>query len=215
MDAVPDLDRGLNLLETPVNRTTALHQIGLAHLRERGGSGFWIDARENASPFQLRREGHPVPDILLCRAFTAFQHYEIVRTLPRHLPDDLELVIAPCLPSLYCDTDVPDWEGEWHLESALAVLDEIARIWDVPVLVSSTTNSPMIDQVRDAATKTITYERTGLGYRFEADDFETTVYWQDGYWQTTIQYWVELFGAVDESDPAVAIDEAGLMPGTV
>jgi hypothetical protein len=38
-----------------------------------------------------------------------------------------------------------------------------------------------------------------MGYRFEGDDVETTVYWQDGAWQTTIPYWVELVGAVDET----------------
>jgi len=34
-------------------------------------------------------------------------------------------------------------------------------------------------------------------------DFETTVYWQDGYWQTTVPYWVELLGAVEDKSAEV------------
>lgn len=73
----------------------------------------------------------------------------------------------------------------------------------------------MIGQVRDVATQTITFEKTDLGYRFEADDFETMVYWGDGYFQTTISYWVELLGAVDDPEPAATAVDQGLIAGTV
>lgn len=33
-----------------------------------------------------------------------------------------------------------------------------------------------------------------MGYRYEGEDFEMTVYWQDGYWQTNIPYWGAVTG---------------------
>jgi hypothetical protein len=45
-------------------------------------------------------------------------------------------------------------------------------------------------------------EATDLGYRVVGEEFETTVYWDETGWQTTIPYWVELFGMVEEGVPA-------------
>lgn len=214
MDAVPELDAGLNLMETPEHRTTALHQIALSHLRDGEGPGVWIDARGNAATYLLEQEDRPTPDFWIARAFTAYQHYELVRTLPGNLPRNADLIILPCLASLYEDEDVPDWEGKRFLESALAILTEISKLTDIPVLTSCVEESSLLDQVRSAAAQTITFEKTDLGYRFEADDFETMVYWGDGYFQTTIPYWVELLGSVEDATPAETIVDEGLLPGT-
>lgn len=135
-DAVPNLDNGLNLLETPARRSTALHQIALSHLRERDGWAVWIDARGNAATYLLEDEYHRTPDLRISRAFTAYQHYELVRLLPGNVPRNTGLVVLPFLTSLYRDEDVPDWEGTKYFESALAILVETADTFDVPVLVS-------------------------------------------------------------------------------
>jgi hypothetical protein len=39
------------------------------------------------------------------------------------------------------------------------------------------------------------------------DDFQTQVYWGSHYWQTTISYWVDLFGAVDDVSHQSATDQ--------
>ena len=215
MDAVPDLDVGINLLETPAHRTTALHQIALSHLREADGPAVWIDARGNSATYLLENEFRPRPKLQIARAFTAYQHYELVRTLPGDLPRNASLIVLPCLPSLYDDEDVPDWEGERYLESALCILTELSKLTDIPILASCVEGGALLDLPRRAASQTITFEKTDLGYRFEADDFETTVYWGDGYFQTTITYWVELLGAVDDATPAQTIVDEGLIAGTV
>lgn len=167
MEAVPGLDVGVNLLETSAHRTTALHQIALSHLDETGGLGIWFDARGNASTYLLAREFHAKPNLEIARAFTAYQHYELIRTLPGDIPRNTELVVCPCVTSLYRDDDVPDWEGEKYLESALAILDETATVTGLPILVSCVTDTDLIGVVREVATQTITVEKTGLGYRFE------------------------------------------------
>jgi len=67
--------------------------------------------------------------------------------------------------------------------------------------------------VADRADCEIRCERTDLGYRFEGPGVETTVYVGDGYWQTTIPYWVDLLGAVeDERAVALAADERDVPP---
>jgi hypothetical protein len=213
-EEVPDLEPGINLVETSRVRTTSLHQVALGHL-DPDGTAVWFDARGNAATYLLDQEFRRTPNLEIARAFTAYQHYELVRTLPGDLPRNLDLIVLPCVASLYCDEDVPDAEGVHYLESALAILDAVADVTDVPVLVSCLEDSPLVGKVRDAATKTITYEATAHGVRFVADDFETTVYWGDGFFQTTIPYWIELLGAVEEADPAVAVDESGVLPSIV
>ena len=53
-------------------------------------------------------------------------------------------------------------------------------------------------------------ELTEHGYHFESDTFETLVYVQDGYWQTTILYWIQLLGMADE--PTQALDPVASEP---
>jgi hypothetical protein len=43
-------------------------------------------------------------------------------------------------------------------------------------------------------------ESTSQGLHYAAEDFETTVYVADGYWQTTIPYWVDLFGVARKAE---------------
>lgn len=213
-ETVPELDTGINLLETPKHRTVALHQLSLSHLRS-GGSAVWFDTRGNADTRLLFEEQRPTPDIQVARAFTAYQHFKLIRTLPGNLPRDLDLVVLPCVTSLYCDNDVPDWRADRCVEAALTILSEVAELVDVPVLVSCLADSPYYDNVSREAARTISYERTGLGLRYETEGFETTVYWRDGFWQTTIPYWVDLLGAVGEARAEVALDEVGMVPGEV
>ena len=59
--------------------------------------------------------------------------------------------------------------------------------------------------ILELAVDEIEVERTSLGYRFATEDFDTMGYWQRGWWQTTIPYWVELFGVAPEDDDVLEI----------
>jgi hypothetical protein len=149
----------------------------------------------------------------VARAFTAYQHHSLVRAVARQAAPNTGLVVAPCLASLYRDDDVPDREAADLFESSLTVLGELADVLDVPVLVTAERENSQDDLdalVADYAADEIECTRTDAGLKYASEDFETTVYLSDGYWQTTIPYWVELFGAVVEDDPAVAAQAAGL-----
>ena len=54
-----------------------------------------------------------------------------------------------------------------------------------------------------AADRTVACERTRAGLRFDGPGVQTTAYRDAGGWQTTIPYWVALFGCVCEDAPAV------------
>ena len=83
------------------------------------------------------------------------------------------------------------------------------RPFDVPVLVTTdASDAPLPPAVADDAT-VLEAERTRLGLRYAAEDFETQVYVEDGFWQTTIPYWVELFGAAGRAEhPRPAVPSA-------
>lgn len=213
---LPRLQTGLTVLERPERRSPALHRLVLAELGQRDGGTFWIDARNEASTYALY-DLAPSParldGIRIARAFTAYQHHSLVRAVARQATSNIALVVAPRLTSLYRDDDVPDREATDLLESSLAMLSELADVLDVPVLATAESDAggDLDALLADYADSEIACTRTRAGLKYASEDFETTVYLADGYWQTTIPYWVELFGAVVEDDPGVAAQALGLV----
>lgn len=208
---IPELQPGVNLLWAPP-RSTALHQVALSGLHDFDGTARWIDARDTASTTVITdlATRRTACRLRIARSWTAYQHHELIRQLPRAIDQRTDLVIAPAVASLYEDDDVPSPEDEQYLSASLAILDEVSSAFDVSVLLSAAPDGTFTNLVREVAAYEIEFEATSMGYRFEADDFETTVYWGAGFWQTTIPYWVELLGAVGEQS-AVTAYEAGLV----
>lgn len=212
---VPDLEPGINLLWAPP-RSITLHQVALSNLHELDGVGIWIDARDTASTSVLydlatRRS---LRRLRVVRSWTSYQHHELVRQLPGEIDAKTDLIIVPAVSSLYEDDDVPSPIDRQYLTSTLGILAEVGQVLEIPILVTCPVNGEFSGLVETHADYEIEFEETPLGNRFEADDFETTVYWLDGCWQTTIPYWVDLLGAVGERVAATAY-EAGLIDAEV
>lgn len=194
----PALAPGITLLHRPSARSRALHEVVVSRLDRTGGRTLWVDARNNASTYSLydrAADSRALEGIEIARAFTAYQHHTLVTRLVENVNRTTELIVVPCTASLYMDDDVRGSVGTSLLDSSMAILREIATTFDVPVLVTT----PSVDTqaeclVADWANREITAIETDHGLRFDGDGFETTVYWQDEYFQTTIQYWVDLFG---------------------
>lgn len=213
----PDLHPGLTLLRRPSRRAPDVHALVAERLATIDGDVCWIDARDTASTHLLYDlVTHPgvLDDVRIARAWTAYQHHSLVRSLACEVDVDTSLVVAPAVTSLYYDDTLPDWEATDLRDSTLAILSEIADTFDVPVLVSTTPETGSARDVVTWADREIRCAKTRVGYAFKAEDFQTTVYWGDGYFQTTIPYWVELLGRADE-DLGVAVDAAGLLAGEV
>lgn len=207
---IPSLDPGLIALERPSWRSTALHQLVVSHMLQEDGQTLWVDARNNASTYVLTDlvpSAHAVSNLRVARAFTAYQHHSLVGDLPKEFSRDTSLLVVPCVASLYEDDDVHDTEARALLEATLTTLSEIASVFEIPVLVTTEQNDDLDGLVHEYTTDVIECELTDHGYHFETDDFETLIYVREGYWQTTIPYWVDLLGAVDEVrnlDPIVS-----------
>jgi len=194
-DQLPTLSSGLVSLDDE-DAPAALYRIAGGHLAEYRGPAYWIDAGNRAAPAAIDRHASAGAwrSLRVARAFTGYQHYELVRSLPGRVRPNASLVVAPNLAVLYADDDVPDHEADAMAASSLALLSEVATTFDVPVLVTASAD-PYAADVRAAADRHLDAERTDAGLAVAGESFRTDVYWHDWGFQTTIPYWVELLGA--------------------
>ncbi|WP_254763193.1 hypothetical protein [Natrinema marinum] len=221
-----ELEPGVTLLNVPSPRSGIVHRLVCDRLADDagggdGGSAYWIDARSAASTHALYdRASSPrvLEPLRVARAFTAYQHHSLVRTVARRAGPTTALLVAPNVASLYRDDDLAAWEREDLLAASLEILSELGRVLDCPVLLTSAGDGDEgSDAVADRADTVIECTRTREGIRFEAagdgpsSTDATAGYWHGSVWQTTIPYWVEVCGAVDAVDPVVAAHDRGLL----
>jgi hypothetical protein len=204
----PTLDSGVTYLDDG-GAPTALYRLVGSQLSETAGPAYWVDARNAARPdaideYTNRRSGR---SLRIARAFTAFQHYELVRSLPATASQRTSLVVVPNVASLYVEDDVPEHEADAMFDATLSLLDALAEAVDVPVVVTA---SERTDRVEAAADRTLKAEDTRAGLRVDGPSYQTDVYWHDWGIQTTIPYWVDLFGAVDADGEQEAVDPMAL-----
>jgi hypothetical protein len=201
---VPDLEPGLTLLDTPHPKSTATHHVALDTMQRVDGKGYWVDAGNVCSTYALHDlapHRRLLRRIKVARAFTGYQHHELVREVVNMVTPRTGALIIPNTAMCYRDPDVPDHEALPMLESALAALEQVCETYDIVALLTDPGRSDTYQELlADACEAEYESEQTAQGYRFEGEDFETTVYWSDGYWQTTIPYWVDLFGAVEAEE---------------
>lgn len=199
---LPTIDAGVTVVQTPHQRSGAIHHLALATADRTDGPAYWIDACNTAITHALYDHAatdHVLHRVRIARAFTAYQHHTLVDRVLNRVSTETGCVIVPNVASLYRDDDIPDYEAKSLLAAAMQRLGEIGLTFDVPVLTTDGgPDDAFAEIVRESAMTEMQCERTELGYRYEGPDFETDVYWADQYWQTTIPYWVSLLGAVDD-----------------
>jgi len=194
-DPLPTLDSGVTLLRGGDRGEIAA--LVVAVLDRRDGPARWVDARNHASTYALAdaARSHRVLDrVRVARAFTAHQHHALVRQLVADARRPTSLVVAPAVDDCYRDDDLLACEAERLRTASLSTLSALADARDVPVLVTATDD----DRVAEHAAAELSVEETRFGPRFEGEDVETTAYWTQNGWQTTIPYWVDVAGRVAE-----------------
>jgi hypothetical protein len=208
-DQFPTLEPGLVVLRDD-GAPAALYRLVGRHLAEDRGPAYWIDAGNRAAPAAIDRHASAAAwrSLRVARAFTGYQHYELVRSLPGQIRPNVSLVVAPNLAAPYADDDVPDYEADAMAAATLALLSEVAGTFGVPVLVTASAD-PYAADVRSAADRQLEADRTDAGLSIAGESFRSDVYWHDWGFQTTIPYWTELLGtaegpAVEPSAPTAA-----------
>ncbi|MDX1744574.1 MAG: hypothetical protein R3324_01440, partial [Halobacteriales archaeon] len=184
---LPSLPTGVVRVDLPEPRSVGFHHLvvdALVH-RDDGGPVHWIDARNNASTYVLTDlvpHERALAQVRVARAFTAHQHYALVSALPRRVTDDADLLVLPCLGSLYADDDLRAGEDDLLLSGTMDVLVALARRYDLTVLLSTGSVPPALhDRIAAAANATIQCRQTREGFRYVARDFETEIYAGPGY----------------------------------
>jgi hypothetical protein len=206
-DPLPSLEAGVTHLDSPGPRSTALHRLVVDELVGRDGLVYWLDARNVAASYalyELAPHRRALDGVRVARAFTAYQHHTLARQLVRAVDGRTAMLVAPNVASLYRDDDVPAYERDELYAAAVTLLAEVGTTHDIPVLVTTDASGVALPPaVADDATH-LSCERTRMGLRYAGADVETQVYVKDGFWQTTIPYWVELFGAASAVAPPTA-----------
>ncbi|SFS12812.1 hypothetical protein SAMN05216559_4134 [Halomicrobium zhouii] len=204
--ATPPLDAGLALVEQPDSGAIQRLVLGSEH----DGEVLWIDAGGAASTYGLTAQipnRRALRGIRVARAFTAHQHHQLVRNAVAAANERTGLIVAPNVATLYEAADASAAEIDRLFDASVGLLADLASALDAPALVSAPrAGDERRAAVRDLATTEIECRRTDLGYAFATDEFETTGYWQHGWWQTTIPYWVELCGAVEDRAALDAVE---------
>ncbi|KAB1193929.1 hypothetical protein GJR96_10955 [Haloferax sp. MBLA0076] len=205
--ACPRLEPGVMLLRRPREGRHALHRLVTAELARRDGSAYWVDSRNDAvthALYEHAQSRRTLRGLRIARAFTAYQHHELVSSLPGRVSSRTALIVVPQLPALYRDPDVPAGEARTLFDSAVTILDALAESLSVPILVTARegTDDQFSDVLANTADRTVECRDTREGVAFTGEDVQTLVYHHRGYWQTTIPYWVELLGVAPEGDLA-------------
>lgn len=199
---LPTLDRGVHILDTDDRATGALQSLVLDHLLLHDGPALWVDSHGHAATQPLARlapSERLLDRIQVARGFTPFQHYSLVETLPDHCADETALVVLPEVDWFYRQDDLARGEGAEMFTTAVATIRNLVDWTDVPVLATRTAVDDLTAPLAALATECIQYERTQFGPRFVGDTFETLVYQERGYVQTTLAFWERVLAARHET----------------
>ncbi|MBX0322308.1 hypothetical protein EGH21_04580 [Halomicroarcula sp. F13] len=199
----PPLEPGLVYVDQPDGRGAVAHVVRSAEATET----LWVDAGGAASTYALTADGdrHALRGVRVARAFTAHQHHALVRRAVDVASGRTDLVVVPNVPALYEGADGPESEYDRLYGATCELLETLADALDVPVLVSAPTASDARrDRLHDRADTELTCRNTPFGYAVDAPGHTPPGYWRDGWWQTTVPYWVDVCGAVGDPGPTTA-----------
>jgi hypothetical protein len=194
---LPTLTSGLTLLETPDSHgRKAIQTLAIDHILLNDGPAVWVDSGHHATTSSLRQLA-PSDRILdridVARGFTPYQHSALIRRVRDALTTTPSLLVVPAIDYHYRNEDVRGYDARDMLVRVLAELAQVARTHDIPVLLTRHTQDEFSAPVAEAAGRTIEYQSTQYGPRFEGDDMETLMYdLGDGWLQTTLAYWAQL-----------------------
>ncbi|OYR49728.1 hypothetical protein [Halorubrum sp. Ea8] len=182
---------------------------------------FWVDGANSANTTRLR-ELAPADRVLdrieVARGFTAHQHTALLDRLAGRLAarETPSVVVATGLDGMYRAADVDGELAERMFVRAVASVARVARVHDVPVVVTRRREDDFSRPLRRAAATCLQCRATPFGPRFEdaEGDAETLVYHTDDGWlQTTLTYWREVLEHRARMHEASALERTPVTSG--
>lgn len=186
---LPTLEEGINLLSAP-RGGGALQSLVLNQLILDGGMAYWVDSHDNART-DVMADVAPsmrfLDRIMVARSFTPFQHYATVDKLPGEIGGDCSVVVLSEADYLYREGDTFEGEARDLLRGVMEVVERVAEC--VPVVLTLNRLTGLGELARSYVDESIACRVTEMGPRFVSSDFETLVYRNPGYVQTTLALW--------------------------
>lgn len=219
---LPDLAPGVTLVDVDDDLgVTPVQALLLDRVLSSDGPAFWVDGANSANTTRLR-ELAPADRVLnrveVARGFTAHQHTALLDRLAGRLAsrESPSVVVATGLDKMYRAADVDSELAEQMFIRAIASVARVARVHDVPVVVTRCREDGFSRPLRRAAMTHLQCRGTTFGPRFEdaAGDTETLVYHtEDGWMQTTLAYWREVLEHRARMHEGATVDRAAAAPG--
>lgn len=219
---LPELEAGITLLAAGPTVERVIHALAVDHVLRSGGTAVWVDPGTHAQTaplVELAPSDRILDRVRVARGFTAFQHLELLDSLPDLLGRETELVVVPEIDRQYRDGSLLGDEGRDMLLSAIAALATVAREHDLSVLLTRTAADELGEPIETAGDRLLECEVTRFGPRFRTGNDETLVYPVDGgrWVQTTLAFWTEILAAreplyeteIEGSDPELGVSARG------
>jgi len=211
---VPTLDPGLTALE--VDTPSGLCRIVAKTLQTARGPAYWVDAASAASTrtlFDVTDDRLALERLRIARAFTGYQHAQLISTLPDRLGPDTSLLVCSGFPRFYDDDELGE-AGDALFHSSLRTVLELAHSLATPVVLThaSQTSAAFSDCIDTCADTTMQCSTTDAGLRFEGPNFETNSYRTGWTTQTTLSGWTHSAAEPGHHTPARHADADGSQP---
>lgn len=196
---LPELAPGVTLVNIETNLgVTPVQTLLVDRLLATGADAYWVDGTGAARTTRLRElvpHRRHLNRVHIARGFTAYQHTSLIDRLSGRLDKPPAVILATGVDRLYRDGDIPTERGREMKVRVLASLARVARIHDVPVLITRVREDDFSAPLANAAVTHLQCRSTPFGPRFEdaTGETQTLVYHAgDGWMQTTIAYWQEV-----------------------
>lgn len=187
----PEIVRGINLISKP-EKLPAFQALVAKELEGKKASAVWIDAKNESSTYAISSIGSQelLEKVHVGRAFTPFQHNNLIQNLEDFIQDDTELLVLPNVSFLYEDGQANAWEAKELFESTWSKIKEVQEKYDLKVLTSLPPQYDGFDYILEAEKDNeIEVQPTDSGPRYDSDEYDHLVYHDSGGLQTTIPFW--------------------------
>jgi hypothetical protein len=128
--------------------------------------------------------------VLIGRAFTPFQHHNLIQQLEDFIEENTELLVLPNIDHFYLHGQIKEWEAEQLFKETWQKIIEIKEKHGFKVLTSlHQSDSSIGRKVLEDSDHRIKVENTQQGLKYESNDFKQYSYSDGGQVQTTVPYW--------------------------